>query len=164
MVGGLLGGEAFVSSLMDVIGRAPAQSLGYSPRGVHPTPYLRTFLSCELLRRMGFAERAREFRRAWSQLYPSPRASTLPPKLLAIGEVGLNGEIRAVSNLEARLKEAAKLGFELAIVPEHNLGGVPLPPGLKVVGVTRLMDAILKAVGADARPPQPAQPAEATHR
>ncbi len=70
----LLGGEAFVASLMDVIGRTPAQSLGYSPRSVHPTPYLRTFLSCELLRRMGFAERAAELRRAWSQLYPSPRA------------------------------------------------------------------------------------------
>ena len=59
MVGCMLGGEAFVASLMDVIGRAPAQSLGYSPHGVHPTPYLRTFLSCELLRRMGFEERAR---------------------------------------------------------------------------------------------------------
>lgn len=94
----------------------------------------------------------------------SLRDVPLPPKLLAIGEVGLNGEIRAVSGLEARLKEAAKLGFELAIVPEHNLGNVPLPPGLRVLGVTRLMDAILKAVGADARPPQAAPGAEATLR
>ena len=62
MVGCLLGGEAVVASLMDVIGRTSAQSLGYSPRGVHPTPYLRTFLSCELLRRMGFEERAAEYR------------------------------------------------------------------------------------------------------
>lgn len=90
----------------------------------------------------------------------SLRDVPLPPKLLAIGEVGLNGEIRAVSGLEQRLKEAAKLGFEVAIVPEHNLGGVALPPGLKVVGVTRLMDAILKAVGAEGRP----VPAEAGSR
>jgi hypothetical protein len=96
MVGCMLGGEAFVASLMDVIGRAQAQSFGYSPRSVHPTPYLRTFLSCELLRRMGLGERAAEFRRAWSQLYPSPRASTLPPKLLATADRAIPAVVEAV--------------------------------------------------------------------
>ncbi|WP_432875808.1 N-acetylmuramoyl-L-alanine amidase [Kribbella sp. CA-245084] len=96
MVGGLLGGEAFVSSLMDVIGRGPAQSFGYTPRSVHPTPYLRTFLSCELLRRMGFPERAGEFRRAWSQLYPAPRESTMPPKLLATARTAIPAVVEAV--------------------------------------------------------------------
>jgi hypothetical protein len=96
MVGCMLGGEAFVASLMDVIGRAQAQTLGYSPRGVHPTPYLRTFLSCELLRRMGFSERAVEFRRAWSQLYPSPRQSALPPKLLATADRAISAVVEAV--------------------------------------------------------------------
>jgi hypothetical protein len=96
MVGCMLGGEAFVASLMDVIGRTQAQSLGYSPRGVHPTPYLRTFLSCELLRRMGFGERAGEFRRAWSQLYPSPRRSALPPKLLATADRAIPAVVEAV--------------------------------------------------------------------
>jgi hypothetical protein len=81
---------------MDVIGRTPAQALGYSPRSVHPTPYLRTFLSCELLRRMGFAERAAEFRRAWSQLYPSPRESALPPKLLATAVRAIPTVVEAV--------------------------------------------------------------------
>jgi hypothetical protein len=37
MIGCLLGGEAFVASLLDVIGRSPAQVLAYSPSGVHPT-------------------------------------------------------------------------------------------------------------------------------
>ena len=96
MVGCLLGGEAFVASLMDVIGRTQSQSLGYSPRSVHPTPYLRTFLSCELLRRMGFAERAAEFRRAWSQLYPSPRGSAMPPKLLATANRAIPAVVEAV--------------------------------------------------------------------
>jgi hypothetical protein len=96
MVGCLLGGEAFVASLMDVIGRTPAQSLGYSPRSVHPTPYLRTFLSCELLRRMGFGERAAEFRRAWSQLYPSTRESALPPELLATADRAIPAVVEAV--------------------------------------------------------------------
>jgi DNA repair protein RadA/Sms len=78
----------------------------------------------------------------------SLRDISLPPGLVAIGEVGLNGEVRAVSSLESRLKEAAKLGFETAIVPKHNLVGIDLPKGLHVVGVNRLMDAIVKATGA----------------
>jgi hypothetical protein len=96
MVGCMLGGEAFVASLMDVIGRSQAQTFGYSPRGVHPTPYLRTFLSCELLQRMGFSERAAEFRRAWSQLYPSPRQSGLPPKLLGTADRAIPAVVEAV--------------------------------------------------------------------
>jgi hypothetical protein len=82
MLGCLLGGEAFVASLMDVIGRSPEQVLAYSPRSVHPTPYLRTFLSCELLARMGFPERAEALRRAWRRLYPSTRGTTIPPVVL----------------------------------------------------------------------------------
>jgi hypothetical protein len=82
MVGVMLGGEAFVASLMDVIGRSPEQALHYHPNGVHPTPYLRTFLSCELLARMGFAERAEAIRRAWHRLYPSTRGTSIPKPLL----------------------------------------------------------------------------------
>jgi hypothetical protein len=82
MVGCMLGGEGFVASLLDVIGRSPDQALAYSPRGVHPTPYLRTFLSCELLERMGFGERAEAFRRAWRQLYPSTSGTSIPRPVL----------------------------------------------------------------------------------
>ncbi|MEB3197167.1 MAG: DNA repair protein RadA [Candidatus Sericytochromatia bacterium] len=77
----------------------------------------------------------------------SLRDVPLPADLVALGEIGLNGEIRAVSGLEARLKEAAKLGFKTALVPKHNLGSVPIPPELRVVGVTRLMESILRALG-----------------
>ena len=85
----------------------------------------------------------------------SMRDVALKPQAIAIGEVGLNGEIRAVSNLEARLKEAQKLGFTLAVVPSHNLDErVTLPPGMEVVGVTRLLDGIVKST-------QPAQTSEA---
>jgi DNA repair protein RadA/Sms len=77
----------------------------------------------------------------------SLRDVTIPADLVAIGEVGLNGEIRAVSSLEARLREAAKLGFKKAIVPAHNLSQESLPAGLEVIGTTRLMDAIVKALG-----------------
>lgn len=78
----LLGGPAVVASLMDVVGRSTETALHYNPRGPHPTPYLRTFISIEVLRRMGFAEEAEHFKRAWKQVYPSPRAGTLPQKLL----------------------------------------------------------------------------------
>ena len=83
MLGCLLGGEAFVSSLLDVIGRSPAQALHYNPTGVHPTPYLRTFLSTELLRRMGFPETAESYEKAWRTFYPTPTRGDLPRALLA---------------------------------------------------------------------------------
>jgi len=45
----------------------------------------------------------------------------IPDDLIAIGELGLAGECRAVSNLEQRVKEAARLGFAHAIVPYRNI-------------------------------------------
>jgi hypothetical protein len=82
LCGLLLGGPAIVGSLMDVIGRSPTTTVTYDPRGPHPTPYLRGFLSMELLRRMGFADEAAQHRRAWARLYSNPRAGNIPPPLL----------------------------------------------------------------------------------
>jgi DNA repair protein RadA/Sms len=59
-----------------------------------------------------------------------------------IGEVGLGGEVRTVSQLEPRLKEAAKLGFERAVVPKNNLKGLTLPKGIEVTGVDRLHEVL----------------------
>ena len=59
-----------------------------------------------------------------------------------IGEVGLGGEVRTVSQLEPRLKEAAKLGFERAIVPKNNLKGFKPPKGIEVKGVDRLHEVL----------------------
>ena len=78
----LLGGPAVVASLMDVIGRSPRTVTSYSSRGPHPTPYLRAFISFELLRRMGFAEQAAAGCRAWTRCYPEPRGGNLPRPLL----------------------------------------------------------------------------------
>ncbi len=65
----------------------------------------------------------------------------VPSSLIAFGELGLAGEIRPVAFGEERLREAAKHGFKLAVVPEAN---VPkrLPEGMQVRGVTRLRDAL----------------------
>lgn len=78
----LLGGPAVVASLMDVVGRSPRSVLHFARGAPHPTPYLRTFLSIELLRRMGFEDEARQFRRAWMRIYPDPRAGNIPPSML----------------------------------------------------------------------------------
>jgi hypothetical protein len=82
LAGLLLGGPAIVSSLMDVIGRAPNVVSNYASTGPHPTPWLRALLSIELLRRMGFEDEARRQRRTWLALYPDPRGS-FPRPLLA---------------------------------------------------------------------------------
>ncbi len=65
-------------------------------------------------------------------------------KTLAIGEVGLGGEIRSVPHLETRLREAQRVGFDTAIVPKHNLKMIDPAqyPGLKLVGVSYLREAI----------------------
>lgn len=85
-------------------------------------------------------------------LVASFRDRLVDPHLVSIGEVGLGGQIRPVSQLEVRLKEAAKLGFTRALVPK----GQPLRiRGMELIPVTRLVDAIATALAgaAIAEPP-----------
>ena len=65
-------------------------------------------------------------------------------KLIAIGEVGLGGEVRSVPNLEQRLREAERIGFERAVVPKHSLAHLnPADyPGMKLIGAAYISDAI----------------------
>ncbi|HEX6210715.1 MAG TPA: DNA repair protein RadA [Methylomirabilota bacterium] len=64
--------------------------------------------------------------------------------VLILGEVGLTGEVRAVSGVEVRLRAAAQLGFKSAIVPRSNVdGGLPLP----VRGVASVSDALGSLLG-----------------
>lgn len=78
----LLGGPAAVESLMDVIGRAPAETMRYSPLGVHPTPYLRTLINLVLLRRMGFPNLAADLERVWRRMYPRVSPNDIPVGIL----------------------------------------------------------------------------------
>ncbi|MCI3028515.1 MAG: DNA repair protein RadA [Desemzia incerta] len=64
-----------------------------------------------------------------------------------IGEIGLTGEIRRVSHIEQRVKEAAKLGFERIFIPKNNIGGWTLPKEITVVGVETISEALKKALG-----------------
>ena len=63
----------------------------------------------------------------------SLRGKPLPKGFLAFGEVGLAGEIRPAPRGQERLKEAAKLGFSVAIVPKAN---APKKPGKELEGLT----------------------------
>jgi DNA repair protein RadA/Sms len=74
----------------------------------------------------------------------SVRDQPLSGKLVSFGEIGLAGEVRPVPYGEERLREAAKHGFERAIVPEANRPRRPID-GLEVVGVERLGDALRSA-------------------
>ncbi|MFZ4454365.1 DNA repair protein RadA [Salibacterium aidingense] len=68
------------------------------------------------------------------------------PKDVVIGEVGLTGEIRRVSRIEDRVYEAAKLGFERAVVPTKNLEGWTYPDTIEVIGVSTLEEALEMAL------------------
>jgi DNA repair protein RadA/Sms len=67
------------------------------------------------------------------------RDRIVDPHTVMIGEVGLGGQVRPVSQMELRLKEAAKLGFKKAIVPK---GSSYTDVGLEVHPVARVLDAI----------------------
>ena len=67
--------------------------------------------------------------------------SPVPGSLIAFGELGLAGEIRPVPFGEERLREAAKHGFKMAVVPEANVPKRP-PDGMSVRGVARLNQAM----------------------
>jgi Predicted ATP-dependent serine protease len=56
--------------------------------------------------------------------------------------VGLGGEIRTVSRVEPRLKEAAKLGFDRAVVPENNLDRIAGDYDIDVTGAQQLKEVV----------------------
>ena len=72
------------------------------------------------------------------------RDRLVDPRLVLIGEVGLGGQVRPVSQVELRLKEAAKLGFKQAIIPKGQSFSLP---GFEVIEVARVVDAITAALG-----------------
>lgn len=67
----------------------------------------------------------------------------LPSKLIVFGEVGLAGEIRPAPRGQERLKEAAKLGFTRALIPEANRPKQPIA-GMEVIAVKRVEEAVAR--------------------
>ncbi len=73
----------------------------------------------------------------------------LRPQTIVFGEVGLAGEIRAVSQAEGRIREAARLGFSNAILPQKNLEqlkGLDKELGVRLFGTVNLQDALAVAM------------------
>ena len=72
----------------------------------------------------------------------SYREKAIPDDLVAIGEIGLTGEVRAVSNLAQRLSEVARLGFKKCVIPYKIPTKLEIPEGLTVYRVKNLREAI----------------------
>lgn len=68
------------------------------------------------------------------------------PYDVIFGEVGLTGEVRAVSRAEQRVKEAEKLGFKRIIMPEKSLKGWKPPSGIEIIGVSTVSEALAAAL------------------
>lgn len=64
----------------------------------------------------------------------------ISPKVVAIGEVGLSGEARAVSMIKSRVTEAQKLGFDICIVPKVCLNELAEISGVKIIGIDNIQE------------------------
>lgn len=77
----------------------------------------------------------------------SVRDVCIPGDWAVMGEVGLAGEIRAVSQCERRLSECARLGFTSAVLPRENARHLKAPKGMRVYGVETLAEALSILIG-----------------
>jgi DNA repair protein RadA/Sms len=66
----------------------------------------------------------------------------VPPHTAVCGEVGLTGEVRAVSQIAVRLKEASRLGFSQCLVPKNSLKNIPAQGTIEFIGVETIQEAI----------------------
>ena len=70
----------------------------------------------------------------------SYRDQVIDERTICFGEVGLSGEVRAVSNPEQRVQEAVKLGFKTCIMPQVSVDNIKKPDGIKLVGIKNIKD------------------------
>ena len=70
----------------------------------------------------------------------------VPSDLVAIGEVGLTGELRSVNQLDQRVSEIQRLGFRRGVVPAHRAGTIKAPTGLTVIPARNIGEAIRAAL------------------
>ncbi len=70
------------------------------------------------------------------------KEKVIPSDTVVIGEVGLGGEVRSVSQIEIRLKEAQRLGFKKALIPKNNVKGIGKESGMELIEVNYLSEAV----------------------
>jgi DNA repair protein RadA/Sms len=72
----------------------------------------------------------------------SLREVAIEPALLVLGEVGLGGEVRGISQAELRIREAAKMGFTRCLLPARNLAKLEPVEGMDLVGISDVGEAL----------------------
>ena len=77
----------------------------------------------------------------------SLRDTPVDPLAVAVGEIGLGGEIRTIGRIERRVQEAMKLGFKRIVVPENNVKGAKGNGTIEVIGVDRIEKAMEVLLG-----------------
>ena len=75
----------------------------------------------------------------------SYRDHALPNGIMAFGEIGLTGELRAVSSAEQRVQEAIRLGFRACMMPKQDLGRMKIPEGFRIIQIRNVAQAIAAA-------------------
>lgn len=76
-----------------------------------------------------------------SSISSSFKNKPVDPHMLILGEVGLTGEVRAVTGIEMRLNEASKMGFKRVILPKSNTKTKP-PRGIEIMGITSVEECL----------------------
>ncbi len=76
-------------------------------------------------------------------LISSYKDTPIPNDLVALGEVGLSGEIRSVSHLNQRLSEIQRMGFKKCLIPRHIKADLKVPDGLEVIKVKNIREAVI---------------------
>ena len=74
-------------------------------------------------------------------LVSSLKDVAIPDNAIAIGEIGLAGEIRAVNHISQRVSEAVRLGFKRIVVPYHNLKDIKINGDFEIIGVRNIRQA-----------------------
>jgi DNA repair protein RadA/Sms len=77
-----------------------------------------------------------------SAVTSSLRESSIDHLTMVMGEVGLGGEVRAISQAELRIREAAKMGFRRCLLPERNLAKVEKVDGIELIGIREVGEAL----------------------
>ena len=72
----------------------------------------------------------------------SLRESPIDHTTMVMGEVGLGGEVRAISQADLRIREAAKMGFKRCLLPERNLAKLDVVEGIELIGIQEVGEAL----------------------
>ncbi len=67
--------------------------------------------------------------------------TVVPSDVIAFGEIGLTGEVRAVSNADLRIAEAARMGFKRVVLPQHNIKSISKRQDIEIIGVKTIREA-----------------------